>query len=186
MSTCPACGSASTAKLFEVTAGQASRSFVSPRQYPDSSRKLIHHLSLLWGRDTCDTRKCAECGFGFADPFVAGGAEFYNLAAPHPSYPTMKWEYARTIEELTASAPTEKRRSMSAPGLGIFSIASRTNSSPRPTFTRSTTTKQRNRRCNRKATRPFRSTFEGSLRSHQRGLRHHLHVSGVRAHGPGG
>jgi hypothetical protein len=75
---------------LEVTADQASRNFVNPRQYPVRFRKLKLHLSQLWGRDSCDIRKCADCGFGFADPFVAGGAEFYNLAAPHPSYPSMK------------------------------------------------------------------------------------------------
>jgi len=120
MSTCPACGSRSTAKLFEVTADQASRSFVSPRQYPDRSRKLISHLSLLWGRDTCDIRKCADCGFGFADPFVAGGAEFYNLAAPHPSYPTMKWEYERTIEELSGLGTAGKTAIDVGAGFGYF------------------------------------------------------------------
>ena len=120
MSTCPACGSGSTAKLFEVTADQASRSFVSPRQYPDRSRKLISHLSLLWGRDTCDIRKCADCGFGFADPFVAGGAEFYNLAAPHPSYPTMKWEYERTIEELSGLGTAGKTAIDVGAGFGYF------------------------------------------------------------------
>ncbi|MCP3370663.1 class I SAM-dependent methyltransferase [Bradyrhizobium cajani] len=120
MSTCPACGNASTAKLFEVTADQASRSFVNPRQYPDRSRKLTGHLSLLWGRDTCDIRKCPDCGFGFADPFVAGGAEFYNLAAPHPSYPAMKWEYARTIEELRGLSTAGKTAIDVGAGFGYF------------------------------------------------------------------
>jgi hypothetical protein len=56
MNICPACGGASTSKLFEVTADQASRNFVSPRQYPDRFRNLTLHLSQLWGRDTCDVR----------------------------------------------------------------------------------------------------------------------------------
>ncbi|MGY4626017.1 class I SAM-dependent methyltransferase [Bradyrhizobium sp. USDA 4486] len=120
MSTCPACGNASTAKLFEVTADQASRSFINPRQYPDRFRKLTRHLSLLWGRDTCEIRKCAGCGFGFAYPFVAGGAEFYNLAAPHPSYPTMKWEYARTIEELRRMSTDGKTAIDVGAGFGYF------------------------------------------------------------------
>ena len=120
MSTCPACGNAATAKLFEVTADQASRSFINPRQYPGRSRDLIRHLSLLWGRDTCDIRKCANCGFGFADPFIAGGAEFYNLAAPHPSYPTMKWEYARTIDELGRLGTAGKTAIDVGSGFGYF------------------------------------------------------------------
>jgi ubiquinone/menaquinone biosynthesis C-methylase UbiE len=120
MSICPACGSASTSKLFEVTADQASRNFVSPRQYPDRFRNLKLHLSQLWGSDTCDVRKCADCGFGFADPFVAGGAEFYNLAAPHPSYPSMKWEYARTIEELRGLRTEGKTVIDVGAGFGYF------------------------------------------------------------------
>ncbi|WP_342740681.1 class I SAM-dependent methyltransferase [Bradyrhizobium sp. B117] len=120
MSTCPACGHASTAKLFEVTADQASRSFVNPRQYPARSRELTHYLSSLWGRSTCDVRRCSDCGFGFADPFVAGGADFYNLAAPHPSYPTTKWEYARTIEELNGMTTAGKTIIDVGAGFGYF------------------------------------------------------------------
>lgn len=120
MNTCPACGHAPTAKLFEVSADQASRSFVNPRQYPDRFRELTQHLSNLWGRSTCDVRRCGDCGFGFADPFVAGGADFYNLAAPHPSYPTTKWEYARTIEELKGMATAGKTIIDVGAGFGYF------------------------------------------------------------------
>lgn len=120
MTICPACGSVSTAKLFEVTADEASRYFINSRQDPNRSRKLTSHLSDLWGSNTCDFRKCADCGFGFADPFVAGGFEFYNLAMPYPSYPTMKWEYARTIEEL-AGLKTGGRTALEiGPGFGYF------------------------------------------------------------------
>lgn len=120
MSACPACGNSSTAKLFEVSADEASRSFVNPRQCPDRSRQLTRHLSFLWGRNTCEIRMCADCGFGFADPFVAGDADFYNLAAPHPSYPTMKWEYARTIEELNGMSTAGKTVIDVGAGFGYF------------------------------------------------------------------
>jgi 2-polyprenyl-3-methyl-5-hydroxy-6-metoxy-1,4-benzoquinol methylase len=120
MTICPACGSGSTAKLFEVTADEASRHFLNPRQNPDRSRKLTSHLSDLWGSNTCDIRKCADCGFGFADPFVAGGVEFYNLASAYPSYPTMKWEYARTIEELAGLSTDGKTVIDVGAGFGYF------------------------------------------------------------------
>ncbi|UCI07405.1 class I SAM-dependent methyltransferase [Mesorhizobium sp. B1-1-8] len=120
MTICPGCGSTSTSKLFEVTADEASRHFINPRQYPDRSRKLTCHLSDLWGGNTCDVRKCSDCGFGFADPFVAGGAEFYNLALVYPCFPTMKWEYARTIEELTGLDTLGKTTLEIGAGLGYF------------------------------------------------------------------
>ncbi|RWM39495.1 class I SAM-dependent methyltransferase [Mesorhizobium sp.] len=120
MTICPACGSKSTVKLFEVTADEASRHFINPRQDPERSRKLTSHLSDLWGSDACDIRKCSDCGFGFADPFVAGGVEFYNLAWAHPSYPTMRWEYARTIVELTGLKTKGKTVVDVGAGFGYF------------------------------------------------------------------
>ncbi|WP_084508274.1 class I SAM-dependent methyltransferase [Mesorhizobium sp. WSM3224] len=120
MTICPACRSVSTAKLFEVTADEASRHFLNPRQEPVRFRKLTSYLSDLWGSNMCDIRRCTDCGFGFADPFVAGGIEFYNLAWAHPSYPAMRWEYARTIEEL-ADLRTDGKTVMDVgAGFGFF------------------------------------------------------------------
>ena len=101
---CPACRSSATQHVFTVSAEEAAQHFVLREEYPERNRQLLVHIKCLWSKDTCDIRKCTACGFGFADPFVAGDALFYNLAYPKVNYPTDKWEYSATADALRARA----------------------------------------------------------------------------------
>ena len=97
---CPACAKADLQAQFSVTASQAAQSVVLPSGDPDRNRRLTAHIHSLWGGDRCDIMKCNHCGFGFSSPFVAGDADFYNLANSDVSYPTAKWEFSRTLDAL--------------------------------------------------------------------------------------
>lgn len=97
---CPACHCTATEYVFTVSAAEAAQHFVLREEHPDRHRELLAHIARLWGKDTCDIRKCTECQFGFADPYVAGDALFYNLAYPRVNYPPDKWEYAATAAKL--------------------------------------------------------------------------------------
>ncbi len=97
---CPACAKGGLQSHFSVTATQAAQSIVLPTSDFDRNQRLAAHIHHLWGTDRCDIMKCSHCGFGFASPFVAGDADFYNLANSDVSYPTAKWEFRRTIEAL--------------------------------------------------------------------------------------
>jgi SAM-dependent methyltransferase len=99
---CPACRVASTELVFSVTAEEAAQHFILGKADPQSHDRLKRHIIALWGQETCDIRKCIACGFGFANPFVAGDARFYNLAYPRLNYPAVKWEYQAT-EKLLAN-----------------------------------------------------------------------------------
>jgi SAM-dependent methyltransferase len=66
-------------------------------------RELKQHIGELWGADECTVRKCLECDFAFADPFVAGDLRYYNLAFERDGYRSDKWEFTRTLEEIEAS-----------------------------------------------------------------------------------
>jgi SAM-dependent methyltransferase len=98
--TCPACAKADLQSQFSVTASQAAQSVVLPTGDFDRNQRLTAHIRSLWGADRCDIIQCNHCGFGFASPFVAGDADFYNLANSDVSYPTAKWEFRRTIDAL--------------------------------------------------------------------------------------
>ncbi|CAN5308520.1 hypothetical protein BH11PSE4_BH11PSE4_10510 [soil metagenome] len=98
--TCPACAKADLQLQFSVTASQAAQSVVLPAADYDRNQRLTAHIRSLWGTDRCDIMKCNHCGFGFSSPFVAGDADFYNLANSDVSYPVAKWEFRRTIEAL--------------------------------------------------------------------------------------
>jgi 2-polyprenyl-3-methyl-5-hydroxy-6-metoxy-1,4-benzoquinol methylase len=97
---CPACGSSSSRLVFSVSVSEATQHFVLREEYPERHRALSQHIGDLWGKESCDIRECSDCGFGFAHPFVAGDAEFYNLAYPRVNYPSTKWEYSATARKL--------------------------------------------------------------------------------------
>jgi SAM-dependent methyltransferase len=86
--------------VFSVSASEATQHFVLQEEHAERHRALDIHIRRLWGQDSCEIRKCAECKFGFAHPFVAGDALFYNLAYPRVNYPSTKWEYSATARLL--------------------------------------------------------------------------------------
>ena len=98
---CPACYGNSLNCSWTASLSDAAQHFV--RAEADSQRNEIlkQHIEKLWGNPTCDIMYCKKCGLGFAHPFIAGDEDFYNLAYPGtPGYPTTKWEFTRTIQDL--------------------------------------------------------------------------------------
>lgn len=117
---CPACQGTSTEHLFGVSAEEAAQHFILAEADPQSHDILKRHIAELWGQESCEIRKCAGCGFGFANPFVAGDALFYNLAYPRVNYPAEKWEYQATADRLAGrSSPAGDIIDVGA-GFGFF------------------------------------------------------------------
>ncbi|WP_407178548.1 class I SAM-dependent methyltransferase [Bradyrhizobium sp. STM 3562] len=97
---CPACKSRSLASLRTVSAREAAQFFAPERADAESHERIFACVTSLWGGQTCHIMSCKDCGFGFAWPFVAGNAEFYNFTGAAGVYPRSKWEFARTAAEL--------------------------------------------------------------------------------------
>lgn len=97
---CPVCASRTAVRLISVTAAEAAQHHVLREADPVRHRELSAHVEELWGQPACDVVRCTECGFGFAWPYVAGDARFYALASGRPSYPSWRWEFGRTLQEL--------------------------------------------------------------------------------------
>jgi SAM-dependent methyltransferase len=97
---CPACKSRSVTSLQTVSAREAAQFFAPERADAESHKRILSCVTSLWGGDTCQIMSCADCGFGFAWPYVAGNAEFYNFTGATGVYPRAKWEFARTVAEL--------------------------------------------------------------------------------------
>ena len=97
---CPACHAERAERLYCVDAAQAAQHYVLRETAPDRHRALRTHIVELWGGETCDVLRCCACGFGFAHPFRAGDARFYELAYERTGYPADKWEYRRTLEAI--------------------------------------------------------------------------------------
>jgi 2-polyprenyl-3-methyl-5-hydroxy-6-metoxy-1,4-benzoquinol methylase len=88
------------------TVDAAAAHFVPPRRDAVRHEQLVTALRRLWGSDRAAMCRCHKCGFGFADPFVAGTAEIYNLmSAGDPHYPRDRFEFAQTIDVLRAGRP---------------------------------------------------------------------------------
>jgi SAM-dependent methyltransferase len=117
---CPACAKADLESQFSVSASQAAQSIVLPTADRDRNERLEAHIRFLWGADRCEILKCRNCGFGFSHPFVAGDADFYNLANSDVSYPQAKWEFTRTIEALRRSRRTNASVLEVGAGDGFF------------------------------------------------------------------
>jgi 2-polyprenyl-3-methyl-5-hydroxy-6-metoxy-1,4-benzoquinol methylase len=100
MTACPLCGSANARVIWTCTADEAAQQWVIAEQEPARHAELAAEISDLWHGDSAASRECADCGFGFSDPFVAGSPRFYTLAFGPSGYPRDKWEFRRTREAL--------------------------------------------------------------------------------------
>jgi len=97
---CPACKSRALATLRTLSARETALCFAPERADANSHERILSCITSLWGGNSCDIMSCGDCGFGFAWPFVAGNAEFYNFTGATGVYPISKWEFTRTVAEL--------------------------------------------------------------------------------------
>lgn len=118
---CPACLGDNTKFKFSATATDAAQLLVIREgPYRERHDALVALIRKKWDGDCCEIRTCADCGFGFASPFVAGDGQFYNLAYPTVRYPTMKWEFAKTLEVLRRMSTRGATALDVAAGPGFF------------------------------------------------------------------
>jgi SAM-dependent methyltransferase len=101
---CPLCNSTTSLVLQRHSLTAAAEHFVPTGRDPVRRARLEANLRRLWGgREFVEVRRCESCGFGFAAPHVAGDKEFYNLVSNADAhYPARRWEFDRTIAELSA------------------------------------------------------------------------------------
>ncbi len=99
---CPVCGSRPVTGLFSVTARQAAAHFCRSSFNAPAFHELSRHITALWGGEDCTIARCGVCGFGFAHPYVAGDAHFYEVTFDEAIYPDDKWEFEATRTALQA------------------------------------------------------------------------------------
>lgn len=101
--TCPICEGRRTILLHRHSLAAAAEHFVPRRRDPVRRERLEIVLRRLWdGQDAVEVHRCETCGFGFAFPNVAGDKEFYNLWSDgDPHYPNQRWEFDRTLAEIS-------------------------------------------------------------------------------------
>jgi SAM-dependent methyltransferase len=109
--TCPICDAPASKLIRSFTIDVVATHFVPASRDLRRHGELRELLAELWeGRESVDMHQCRSCSFGFAHPWVAGSARFYNLVSDSdPHYPQDRWEFGRTIECLGARVATLSR-----------------------------------------------------------------------------
>jgi SAM-dependent methyltransferase len=97
---CPICKSSDARLARRLSSKEVAQHYVRAEIDPDRHAKLLAHVETLWGSTGCEWLDCGQCGFGYATPFVAGDAVFYELASGNTPYPKWKWEFQRTFDRL--------------------------------------------------------------------------------------
>jgi SAM-dependent methyltransferase len=120
MPDCPACGCTSTRLIRSHSIEAAATHLIAPRQDPVRHGQLRIELARLWDAEQVEVRRCATCGFVFADPFVAATAEIYNLMSGGTArYPNDRFEFGATISTLKRAGRPLRMLEIGT-GLGAF------------------------------------------------------------------
>jgi len=100
---CPVCSHSKNRLLYKVNSREASNHFLITQGISTDMLNIVNEkIKSVWNKDTAAVILCNNCGFGFADPFIAGDQEFYNLL-PHASAEgaeNWKWEFEKSYNKI--------------------------------------------------------------------------------------
>jgi 2-polyprenyl-3-methyl-5-hydroxy-6-metoxy-1,4-benzoquinol methylase len=116
VSSCPICRETRGQVVASYQAAEVAQAFV-PRRL---DRERNARLSALWHNGPCSLRRCDRCALTYADPFIAGDADFYEIASPDTSYPGQKWEFDRTYRALRERGLSQPKLLEIGAGNGSF------------------------------------------------------------------
>jgi SAM-dependent methyltransferase len=121
MPACPVCAAGAVSLHLRTSVDEAANGYARDASDIVAMQRILRRL---WGRESAEVYTCEVCGFGFADPQIAGDAEFYTLAyGESPVYPPARWEFGRTLSAL-AEIRTGRLLEIGA-GDGQFLVAAR-------------------------------------------------------------
>lgn len=102
---CPVCQHQKNKILYEIPARKAASSFAFSQ--PNHGEELIDaitdNIKKTWNKNSAAVVECGNCGFCFADPYISGDYEFYNLIshAGTDDIEFSKWEFDITLKNLS-------------------------------------------------------------------------------------
>ena len=101
MVACPACTQTDNSVERTYSVLDAATHLLPAGRDPVGHARLNEALRALFDGDRVDVRRCRSCGLWFAQPFVAGTAEIYNLVTGGCEfYPSRRFEFELTIRAL--------------------------------------------------------------------------------------
>src|SRR5471030_1577501 len=100
---CPICLYSKNKLLYKVSSTEAAMHFLVTQRMKKNRLAVIEQkIAHLWNATAAAIVTCMNCSFTFADPYVAGDHEFYNLL-PHgtaESDENWKWEFDQTFKKI--------------------------------------------------------------------------------------
>jgi len=106
-SNCPICSHSKNRLLYKVSSTEAAKHFLVTNGLNNEYLATIDDtIAKLWHARTASVVACKNCDFAFADPFIAGDYEFYNLL-PHATgedAENWKWEFDKTFKKIAIIA----------------------------------------------------------------------------------
>jgi 2-polyprenyl-3-methyl-5-hydroxy-6-metoxy-1,4-benzoquinol methylase len=130
---CPICSNTHNQLYYKVTSKESAMHFlvnhgISLNRLGDIEEKITK----LWGKSSAAIVSCTNCGFVFADPFISGDYEFYNLlphSADDGSGPVnWKWEFDITYKKIASIAAADNNISLLEIGASTGGFAKRVSS----------------------------------------------------------
>jgi 2-polyprenyl-3-methyl-5-hydroxy-6-metoxy-1,4-benzoquinol methylase len=115
---CPACFGERGKLLFDVSSEQAAQHFARIELDRPKHEKLRGQIERGWKQNRARVIHCDTCGFCFADPYVAGSAEFYATMLDSPSFPQSRWEFGVTRDAIAGLVKSKPGLSMLEIGAG--------------------------------------------------------------------
>ena len=101
--TCPICSHSKNKLLYKISSREAANHFLVTHGLNKNQLAIIDDKIIsLWKNNSAAVVNCNNCGFAFADPFIAGDHEFYNLL-PHAAEDgaeNWKWEFDKTFKKI--------------------------------------------------------------------------------------
>ncbi|AMR31829.1 hypothetical protein A0256_10550 [Mucilaginibacter sp. PAMC 26640] len=99
---CPVCGHKENSLLYKIGTTAAARHFLVTSGNYSNLDTIEAAIKSLWNSDTAAVVQCNNCRFAFADPFIAGDYQFYNLL-PHATADDAglwKWDQSKTYDTI--------------------------------------------------------------------------------------
>lgn len=120
---CPVCNKKEVKIITKIYSSFASLYFASKNNNKSNQKKIKTKIENLWKKDFSEVFICNNCTFKFANPFVSGDGNFYNLAFPVDKNPSDKFEFHRA-EKILDSLNKDELSKMNlveiGPGEGNF------------------------------------------------------------------
>lgn len=100
---CPICNEGQSILRYVINAKECARHFILTTNENGLEKALDEKIIELWGKNNAEILTCKNCSFTYANPFIAGNSDFYNLvnhSEETSANPTFEWEFILSQKDI--------------------------------------------------------------------------------------